>query len=501
MSNWLRAGTATLRVIQSGIVALIDRAQEITGLWTFDRGTAAPFAVTNTSAAKVTNLDADKLDGSHAAAFAQVSEDNTFAGDINTFEGDVDIDGDLTVGGDATITGTIQAAAAWIPGVAVSLNAKLYCGFNGNEPYETTYTGSSTGHRGQTATETGGVIYREGKHGKAGQVAEATTNLITNPSLETNATNWSIHGAGSTITRVSTDAHYGIYCAEVYVADVAGAGWEYGYTTSIPVSASTSYAVYFSGMVVGEASHQILVRINWSTGAYSDMNVTLTNEWQRLGGVVTSPSGATWAKIYVYRAVAGTHTYRIDALQFEAKAYATPYCDGSLGTGHSWSGTAHASTSSRTAASLYYTNPLSATAGTAGLWWQPAAAASVMPDAYLFDEGGLACWFDTAGNTLKFTDGTNTVTTAAQTFAADDWLHVVCVWSSAGLVLYINGVSAASGGTYTAPTLGASLYVGSDTAGANQCNGLVDDLVILTRALSADEIRAIYESQCQLICS
>ena len=68
--NWLRVGTAILRATQSGIVALIDRAQTITGLLTFERGTGAPFAVDNTAAAVVANLDADKLDGSHASAFA-----------------------------------------------------------------------------------------------------------------------------------------------------------------------------------------------------------------------------------------------------------------------------------------------------------------------------------------------------------------------------------------------------------------------------------------------
>ncbi|HRJ43831.1 MAG TPA: hypothetical protein PL105_18230, partial [Caldilineaceae bacterium] len=67
--NWLRIGTATLRTAQSGIIALIDRAQTITGLWTFNRSTNPPFAVSNSSAAVVTNLDADKLDGVHASGF------------------------------------------------------------------------------------------------------------------------------------------------------------------------------------------------------------------------------------------------------------------------------------------------------------------------------------------------------------------------------------------------------------------------------------------------
>ena len=44
--------------------------------------------------------------------------------------------------------------------------------------------------------------------------------------------------------------------------------------------------------------------------------------------------------------------FYIDGAQCEAKAYPTPYCDGSLGTGHAWTGTAHASTSTRTAETL-----------------------------------------------------------------------------------------------------------------------------------------------------
>lgn len=45
-----------------------DANQTIDGLKTFDRGTSAPFAVVS-GAAKVSNLDADKLDGETAADF------------------------------------------------------------------------------------------------------------------------------------------------------------------------------------------------------------------------------------------------------------------------------------------------------------------------------------------------------------------------------------------------------------------------------------------------
>ncbi|KKL81070.1 hypothetical protein LCGC14_1998450, partial [marine sediment metagenome] len=48
-------------------------AETITSLFTFSRGAAVPFAVTSASALNVPNLDADKVDGQHASAFATSS--------------------------------------------------------------------------------------------------------------------------------------------------------------------------------------------------------------------------------------------------------------------------------------------------------------------------------------------------------------------------------------------------------------------------------------------
>jgi len=66
-------------------------AQTLTGLKTFDRDPAAPFAVTAGSA-KVTNLDADLLDGIDSAGFVQITGAQTVAGaktwsDLATFNG------------------------------------------------------------------------------------------------------------------------------------------------------------------------------------------------------------------------------------------------------------------------------------------------------------------------------------------------------------------------------------------------------------------------------
>ena len=44
---------------------------------------------------------------------------------------------------------------------------------------------------------------------------------------------------------------------------------------------------------------------------------------------------------------ANTFDMHLDALQIEYKPYATPYADGDMGEGYAWTGTAHASTSTR----------------------------------------------------------------------------------------------------------------------------------------------------------
>lgn len=77
----------------------LEVAETITALKTFDRDPAAPFAVTSGSA-KVTNLDADKLDGYEAAQFAALAENETITADW-TFNDSVKVT--LGTGGDADL--------------------------------------------------------------------------------------------------------------------------------------------------------------------------------------------------------------------------------------------------------------------------------------------------------------------------------------------------------------------------------------------------------------
>jgi hypothetical protein len=183
-----------------------------------------------------------------------------------------------------------------------------------------------------------------------------------------------------------------------------------------------------------------------------------------------------------------------DGHEFIANGFVTHNCDGSLGAGHAWTGTAHASTSTRTVTVLAYANPLSDTAGTISMWWIPYSDQDG-PDQSLFDEGSLEAYYQASDDRIYFTDGTNTISTPALTFSAYVEQHLAFVYGNSGLAIYRNGVSVATGGTYTAPVLGSDIYIGSTTVPDDQANGVIDDLAIMDEVLSSEEIEDIFESE------
>jgi hypothetical protein len=95
---------------------------------------------------------------------------------------------------------------------------------------------------------------------------------------------------------------------------------------------------------------------------------------------------------------------------------------------------------------------------------------------------------------LKFDiAGVGTVTAALP--AVNVWTHVAGTYDGAALRLYVNGVQAAStAATAPMPATGNPLIIGSKSAGGAQgdhFNGVLDEVRVYWRALSATEISAI----------
>ncbi len=370
----------------------------------------------------------------------------------------------------------------------------LYAPFDGPGPWNLNFSGDPTGHLGQAATVSGGVIYRPGRHGKAVQVAEATTNLFDNPTAGVNITNWftATNGSVATFVRDTTQTPvYGSTCFKLTPG--AGSYWQ-AYEnldgTNTGASFTVSYYVRRSdGAAVGSGNVRVIVNGN---SYLPDSVVSIGNSWYR----VSKTSSATMNRAQgVDFRVAGIDWY-FCACQCEAKAYATPYCDGSLGSGHSWSGTPHASTSSRTAASLSYPaagniNPLRGTV----LGWLTIDHV---------ETGGTQCLFrcsgTTAGHIIMRLDagrlssywGTQLLWPAP--VLSPGTYAIALTFDGATQTQYLQGVRFASGAASGFSGLPVSMYVGSSLGTTEFANGLIDDLTILSRPLTADEVRAVYES-------
>ena len=93
--------------------------------------------------------------------------------------------------------------------------------------------------------------------------------------------------------------------------------------------------------------------------------------------------------------------------------------------------------------------------------------------------------------------GTQNKACFAATVNTGTWYHVVGVWdaSSSNLMVYLNGslvVTQNTGASVPVTSSGSGLKVGSDSGGTSRWNGMIDDVRLYNRALSAAEITTLY---------
>ena len=260
-------------------------------------------------------------------------------------------------------------------------DATMILHFDGAAPYNTNYNGILLGHKGQTATASGGYTFRPGKFQKALQIAPATTNLVAYPSLENGTlgalpTGWTMDGTG-TLTKSSDVAYYGSYSGKLTVAA------QQGYP-NVPVvggvnllnAYTVSAWVWIESVTTGTLSVGLQRTDTFALLANVNIDMSKRKQWQRVTATYAGGGSGTPAARVLFGTSAGaTFAAYIDGVQVEQVAYATPYCDGSLNpigsADHSWTTPAspHASTSARTATTLYYSSGnVNAREGTVSFW-------------------------------------------------------------------------------------------------------------------------------------
>lgn len=173
---------------------------------------------------------------------------------------------------------------------------------------------------------------------------KTATNLISNPSLETNTTGWSSQGAAS-IARISTQQRRGVYSLQVTPTSAVSDGCGYGISL-------TSGTLYFVSVdVLGAAGVQYLLRVG-SLSTHPGTVFYGTGKWQRINTTIVPNATATWTVTVLKNGGASTAVFYVDGLQVETGALTT-YLDGSMKgfvkgqLAYYWDGTEHGSTSTR----------------------------------------------------------------------------------------------------------------------------------------------------------
>lgn len=175
----------------------------------------------------------------------------------------------------------------------------------------------------------------------------ATTNYCKNPSFEVNVTDsWSTSGGGS-VARITTDYKIGGASAEM---TPPGSGTlTYYFTVSVSAETDYTYSIYLKDNSL-QGPVTMLIDEDNGGGVTETHTKTIQNvpdtHWARYAISITTNADTT-SVVCKVRIESGGGKLRVDASQYEPLGYASTYCDGSLGAYHSWTGTAHNSSSLR----------------------------------------------------------------------------------------------------------------------------------------------------------
>lgn len=382
---------------------------------------------------------------------------------------------------------------------------------NGTTTYNTTPTVlvsntlQSTFSRASIAYKKDGVQvatdqprYETGRFGQALMMEEGTTNLLSanQSSVETDLTGFfSINGG--VISRDTTQYMSGAASLKIVTPGAVEAEGAYlDYVAASPGVAYTG-SVYLKGT---NGTARMCFAAYTSAGAFIAWSpnsniVTLNGTWQR--AVLTWTPPANTARLYMYvltqNGAPQAITFYADCMQIEQKAYATSWVLG--GTARSAESlaipTAGVFTKGNWAVEMTF-SPTSKQdiTGRFGHLWTLAIDSNNWYRIGITATGQLQISVASGGVEKGFSTSLNPVISVGSNYS------IMFSGDGTNIRACVNGVQVGSDLPYTEPvgTLPSFMYVGSDSSGANQCNGLIDDLRFSSRARTVTEHQSAYNS-------
>jgi hypothetical protein len=377
------------------------------------------------------------------------------------------------------------------------------------------YNGSLGSSTGTNYTASGAVSYEESPFGSALQSYGTLVNLIKNPSRELVTTpSGTAYGTDGVLTLTRSDewSYSGGWSTKLS-NHISGNPNFYWIDTVSPLAASTTYT--WSAVVRRAANGtvsavQIRPQAVWGTG---DTGVVADALYENLGGgawrvTQTFTTGASAGTYFVLglsvQAGYAAETWYFDSFVLVAGNVQPPIFDGAS-PGCTWSGTAHASTSTRTALNLQYEsqNPddwtrliFKETEGSILAWVKLASITDADFRSILYLEsgwGGPAISFALTPSGKPYVEGEDFDWTYEDAIPSG-YVMLALTWSlTEGILVYVNGVLVfvdEDNGVYE----GFQIVQGELFRVGDGLNGAIDSLVISTNELTAEEIERIYKA-------
>lgn len=355
-----------------------------------------------------------------------------------------------------------------------------------------------------SVTASGATPLVSGAVGSALRLEAATTNFVLNPSFETGTTGWSTSGTNA-IAQVSTQAQSGaaaLRCTYNNHTTLA-------FINSLVLPSAGAYTLSAWVYIPADWDGGRIEVHPWSyvgstAGASVQADMSRRDQWQRIWQTFTAVSGDLDGQPVVVAASAPTagRVIYVDAVQVEAGTRPSSYADGSLGSGYAWTGTAHASTSTRTAASLQASGVwLDPVRGSVAAWLRPEWAASANEEHTVLHRRATAGqeWrlFSTTAGVWRLeiqTGGSIAAVEAAATHASGAAVVLAATWDERSVGIAVGGQLTVAARTLPPPDLRAatSLMLGRDAHQAlHHVDATLGPVAGFARVLRAAEISAL----------
>ena len=354
----------------------------------------------------------------------------------------------------------------------------------------------TTAASGNLRIEANGALI-EGQRTNLQTYSEDFSNALYNYNLTRIETNVDIAPDGTiTADRLIPTAAAGTHTPQI-VLTVAD-NTIYTYSVFLKKGVGT-YSTWSTIQLRDKAATNRDVFINLSTGALGTISAGITgavvsydNGWYRLSASMDMSSGVSQPYCFIYVAEAdndysytGDNTSYISiwGAQLEVGASPSSYIPT----------VAAAVTRNASVLTEQTASNIDNVDGTIALQWTPEYAYTDNGafTATLFDAGGIRATYTSTDRKINLTDGTNTVSSAALTFTKGSTMKLAFRWGPSGLLVYKDGTEAATGATYTAGTINANLYIGSNVSSANHSYSNIKPLRALNREFSAAEMGSI----------